>query len=210
MVARRRKIVVTAAALAAVAAGGLSGQGTTGATEALVVQATGQQLPASQNVQILSLLDLANVSGPIVTPAALMAGDVARTGDGNTAVVQQIGDFNAASLTQTGQRNIGVLYQEGSFNQILALQTGSDNRLGAWLYGSSNALDVQQLGDGNQYYLEYHGNGLDLTGANGIVQDGSNNLAIQTGTGPLVGIQQHGDGMEVRVENNPIVVPIGN
>lgn len=124
---------------------------------------------------------------------------------GNTAIVDQIGEGNQVYLVQEGRRNVAVAYQHGDDNIITAQQHGDSNVFGAWLVGSDNQLDVTQNGYGHRYLLGYIGDDLR---PEAVVQNGIGNFASQFGIGGrLFGIRQQGNGVEVIIQHNPVVVP---
>jgi hypothetical protein len=118
---------------------------------------------------------------------------------GNFALVHQAGEDNAALVNQIGLANLAVIDQEGERNRTELEQIGQRNIFGAWLRGDENFLSLLQQGDDNIYILDFVGDKLD----HAVEQIGSGIQAVQVGYGSQpFGIQQHGEGMDIRIEHN--------
>jgi hypothetical protein len=132
-----------------------------------------------------------------VSPFAQRAGET-----GSSAAVHQSGDDNTASVTQNGAGHVAVLVQQGDGNTTTLQQNGSNHLAGIRLDGDDNTFGLTQNGSGHRYLLDFKGHDLGHSGPHEVVQNGTNNTAVQTGQGVTpFNIKQEGSGMTMVIRH---------
>jgi hypothetical protein len=92
--------------------------------------------------------------------------------------------------------------QQGDGNTTTLQQNGSNHLAGIRLDGDDNTFGLTQNGSGHRYLLDFKGHDLGHSGPHEVVQNGTNNTAVQTGQGVTpFNIKQEGSGMTMVIRH---------